>query len=88
MCVNNEKRIIPVEQEKFFIEALEKEQDALMGDVCSFEDERKNTIKSVMENRLNDAIDIIKTYSPHIANFFANLNGISPLAPISSDKAK
>ncbi len=77
MGVNNEKRIIPVEQEKFFIEALEKEQDALMGDVCSFEDERKNTIKSVMENRLNDAIDIIKTYSPHIANFFANLNGES-----------
>ena len=71
----NGKSVVPIEQEKLLLRVLVNEQDSLMGEVCSFESNNSLTIKSVIEKKFNNAIDVIKTYSPQIANLFANLDG-------------
>ena len=71
----NEKKLIPTDREKKFIDLLNEGTEALEGDVCNFDDSERESIKTVVKDKLDNAIRAVNVFSPHLGNIFSNLKG-------------
>lgn len=71
----NRNPIISKDQEKILVSLLENETDVLTADVDDLYSSEKETVKSVVKNKLDNAIRAVNVFSPHLGNIFSNLKG-------------
>ncbi|WP_295678947.1 hypothetical protein [uncultured Fibrobacter sp.] len=71
----NQNDFVPSRQEQEILQILEKEKEPLTAEVFESQSESEDSVKTVVQGKLNDALNLLKVYSPHIANIFKNLKG-------------
>lgn len=73
---NKQKGLSLAHQEQDILRILEEEKEPLTGEICDFSTSGADeSIKTIIQNKVVSALNILKTFSPHFTNVFTNLKG-------------